>query len=117
VQPGNYSYYLEKKLERSAREQRDLDSPDVAKPIVLPPSRVVRQRTLSFKERRELESMEAAILAAEARVRSLEATLNDASFYVTRAAEAPALVTELEMAKTVVSRLYTRWEQLDQIAR
>ena len=117
VQAGNYSYYLEKKEERDGRERRALDQFSVAKPIVTMPVKAIRARTLSFKEQRELESMETAILAAEACVTRLEATLNDPGFYVTRAAEAPALVADLETAKAEVARLYSRWQQLDQIAK
>jgi len=42
-----------------------------------------RSRKLTFKEQRELEGMEAAILAAEARVQDLETTLNDPEFHAT----------------------------------
>jgi len=41
------------------------------------PSRSKPSRKLTFKEQRELEGMETAILAAEARVQELETTLND----------------------------------------
>ena len=110
VQPGNYSYYLEK------RQQRErTPAPVVAVvPVSTPAS---RPRKLSFKEQRELEGMEAAVLAAEKRVAELEQTLNEPGFYVTRAKEAPALVAELAAAKAEVSRLYARWADLDQIGR
>jgi ATP-binding cassette subfamily F protein uup len=56
--------------------------------------------------------MEAAILAAETRVQELETTLNDPQFHATRSREAHGLITELETAKTEVTRLYERWEEL-----
>jgi ATP-binding cassette subfamily F protein uup len=74
-------------------------------------------RKLSFKQQRELDGMESAILTAEMRVAELEKTLNDHGFYVTRAKEAPSLIAELDAAKAEVSRLYTRWSELDQIAK
>jgi ATP-binding cassette subfamily F protein uup len=72
---------------------------------------------LSFKEQRELEGMEAAVLAAETRVTELEHTLNEPGFYVSRAKEAPALIAEHAAAKAEVSRLYVRWAELDQIGK
>jgi ATP-binding cassette subfamily F protein uup len=110
VQTGNYSYYLEK------RQQRERAPVRVVEPVTIatqPP----RPRKLSFKEQRELERMEAAVLAAETRVAVLEQTLNEPGFYVTRAKEAPALVAEHAAAKAEVSRLYARWAELDQIGK
>jgi ATP-binding cassette subfamily F protein uup len=110
VQHGNYSYYLEK------RQQRERLPAPVAAAVPVPtPSS--RPRKLSFKEQRELEGMEAAVLAAETRVTELEHTLNEPGFYVSRAKEAPALIAEHAAAKAEVSRLYVRWAELDQIGK
>jgi ATP-binding cassette subfamily F protein uup len=111
VQPGNYSYYLEK---RKARETRRVTTPGLAP---APPAKPARPRKLSFKEQRELTGMESTILTAEARVTELETTLNDPHFHATRAKEAAALVAELEKAKTEVARLYARWEELEKIGK
>jgi ATP-binding cassette subfamily F protein uup len=110
VQPGNYSYYLEKRLER---ERPSLPATEPVRAVTRP----VRPRKLSFKEQRELAGMEAAILAAEMRATELEQTLNDPGFYVTRAKEAAALIAELEATKAEVARLYARWAELDQIGQ
>lgn len=109
VQPGNYSYYLEKRkdLERPAQ----WDAPAEAKT-----QRTTRQRKLSFKEQREYETMEATILEAESLVDALDNLLNDPQFFVTRAQEAPAKVQELEAAKARVAELYQRWAELEEIA-
>ncbi len=119
VQPGNYSYYLEKRKEREARGKRANDAP--AKVLSCEPEAAApkpdRSRKLSFKEQRELAGMEAAILAAENRVTELEATLHDPGFYATRAKEAPALIADLEAAKAEVVRLYARWEELGRIGK
>ena len=115
VQPGNYSYYLEKKLEREAQGKRlaaAMASPSAAASL---PAARARKRT--FKEQRELDGMEAAILAAESRVADLEATLDDPGFYVTRAQDAPGMMAEIEGAKAEVARLYARWEELARIGR
>jgi ABC transport system ATP-binding/permease protein len=115
VQPGNYSYYLEKKKERDARMQSAwrAASPKVSAvnsaPSIINTS---KPRKLSFKEQRELEGMEATITAAESRVQELETTLNDPRFHATRSREAVGLITELETAKVEVTKLYERWEDL-----
>jgi len=114
VQQGNYSYYLEKKKEREARMQpawRAAASPlktDAQQPM----NTHDRPRKLSFKEQRELEGMEAAIVTAETQVQELETTLNDPEFHATRSREAVGLIAELETAKAEVTRLYQRWEEL-----
>jgi ATP-binding cassette subfamily F protein uup len=120
VQPGNYSYYLEKKKERDARMQSysraaarsaTIDPPRPASPPK--PSTVsTRPRKLSFKEQREWEGMEAAILAAEMRVQELETMLNDPHFHAARSREAAGLIAELETVKTDVTQLYERWAEL-----
>lgn len=74
-----------------------------------------KPRKLSFKEQRELEGMDAAILTAEEKAATLEATLHDPSFYITRSLEAAALSAELEELKARVTRLYARWEELENI--
>lgn len=112
VQPGNYSYYQEKKQERDRILEAKYGSADQRRPAVTPKATAPRPGRLSFKEKRELEGMEAAITEAEARVRELERTLNDPEFHATRSREAHALVTDLEAARTRVTELYNRWEEL-----
>ena len=74
-----------------------------------------KSRKLSFKEQRELEGMDAAILTAEKKAATLEATLHDPSFYITRSLEAPALSAELEQVKAQIAKLYARWEELEEL--
>lgn len=115
VQPGNYSYYLEKRKEREAASQAAF-----ATLVKTTQQRVEQQahrkstrpRKLTFKEQRELEGMEATILAAETRVNTLETTLNDPAFHAKRSHEARELIAELENARTEVARLYDRWQEL-----
>ena len=121
VQPGNYSYYLEK---RTDRERRETPSPAAVIAPPAPPTtesapapKPARPRKLSFKEQRELEGIEGAILAAETRADEIETTLHDPAFYSTRAKEAPALAAELDAARSEVARLYERWAELDSIGK
>ena len=115
VQPGKYSYYLEKRKQRDAAKQAAWDRLSKipvtnAEPVSAP--KLARSRKLSFKEQREWEGMEASILAAETRVSELEATLNDPDFHATRSREAHGLVADLETARAEVTKLYERWEEL-----
>ena len=117
VQPGNYSYYLEK---RAARQLREKAAADTAKaesklaPFIapVPVAPISKGKKLSFKDQRELDGMEAAIHATEKKVADLQATLDNPEFYITRSQEAPKLLAELESYQAEVASLYERWEQL-----
>ena len=116
VTPGNFSYYLENKQAREDRNKnlfKAIAPAPGGKANSGKPAPALRKRT--FKEQRELESMEATIHEAEARVKKLEAVLNDAQFYITRGAEAPQLAAELDKEKTEIARLYSRWEDLEKL--
>jgi ATP-binding cassette subfamily F protein uup len=115
VHPGNYSYYLEK---RKAREQRDkLYAQALAKETAKKPqAKAEKPRKLTMAERKELEGMEAAILAAEEKVAELESLLNDPEFHRTRFQEAASVMESLEKTKHHTATLYTRWEELEAIA-
>jgi ATP-binding cassette subfamily F protein uup len=71
---------------------------------------------LSFKEQRELEGIEAAILAAEERKAAAEATLSDPATYQRGGEGVAALRAELEEAAALAERLYARWQELESIA-
>jgi ATP-binding cassette subfamily F protein uup len=128
VQPGNYSYYLEKRVEREARARaltNQYNTPAAPQPVAPAASpshystssapKVSRARKLSFKEQRELEGMEATIATAEARVAELDRQLNDPKFYAERSKEIPRVIADLELQRAEVARLYHRWEELEQI--
>src|SRR5438874_12903890 len=66
---GNYDYYLEKRSERSVASVAALGP---GKPVKSGAPRVAKPRKLKWKEERELEGMEAAILAAEDEVARIE---------------------------------------------
>lgn len=116
VQPGNYSYYMEKRREREDRDRAWATAPTApAKAATAPQAKATRIRKLTFNETRELAGMEEAILAAEARVAELTAKLDDPSFYITRSQEAEGLAQDLDQSKAEVARLYERWEELEAI--
>jgi ATP-binding cassette subfamily F protein uup len=121
---GNYAMYrrLKDQAERAtqqvateqARAARGLVGPaGGARPAPAP--RVSKPRRLGFKEQRELEGMEAAILAAEQRKGAAEAALADPASYQRGGAAVAALRAELGAAGAEVERLYARWQELEAI--
>jgi ATP-binding cassette subfamily F protein uup len=110
IQPGNFSYYLEKKKERQQYYKKFEYSPEPMKSSG--PFQAKPARKLSYKEKQELETIEDVILDAEKKVAALESELNDPSLYSIRAAEAANIAESLEKARREVARLYERWEEL-----
>jgi ATP-binding cassette subfamily F protein uup len=78
--------------------------------------RTRRPGRLSFKEQRELEGMEAAILAAEERKARAEAALSDPATYQKGGAAVPELRAEMEGATAELERLYARWQELESLS-
>jgi ATP-binding cassette subfamily F protein uup len=117
VNEGNYSYYLEKRRasEAAAAAAAKAKPAKTARPADNAPEKPDKPRKLKWKEERELEAMEETILAAESAVAELEGKLNDPSFYIANAAEAPAMIEDLERQKAAVAALYSRWEELEAI--
>ena len=114
VQPGNYSYYLEKRQvrENAMRAQSQAAARDAAARQKSANAQT-KPRKLSLKERTELETIEATILAAEQEAEQIEGQLNDPEFQAQHYAEIPELIAKLDAAKAEVSRLYQRWEELE----
>ena len=71
---------------------------------------------MKWKEERELEGIEATILAAEEEVTRFEAQFADPKFYAEHGAEYSKLEAELRSARDRVAQLYARWEELGKIA-
>ena len=110
IQPGNFSYYLEKKKERQQYYKKFEYS---AEPIKSSGAVQAQPgRKLSYKEKQELETIEDVILDAEKKVAALESELNDPSLYSIRGADAANIAESLEKARREVARLYERWEEL-----
>lgn len=115
---GNYDYYLEKRKreEKAALEwERAAKASASAKPAPVKVQPTPKVKKLSFKEQKELEGMEAAIQVVEARVTEIEKTLADPDFYKKNAAQANALISELDAEKEKAAKLYARWEELEAI--
>ena len=108
-QVGNYDYYLEKKADR----ERAAAAPEAAPTVAA--DRIQRPKKLSYKEARELETMEATLLAAEDEVVRIEAIFHAPDFYEKHGGQWEALDAELKAARHQVAQLYARWEELEAI--
>jgi len=120
---GNYDLYRRLKGQAEMAERAKAPSSDSAlEPRAGPkggtataPSRAQPRRPgkLSFKEQRELEGIEAAIVEVERRKATLEAALADPETYRKEGARVAALRSDLDAASGEVDRLYARWQELE----
>ncbi len=108
--PGDYDYYLEKKAARLAAPV-----PVPVQKVVAPVAPKPRGRKLTYKEQKELETIEAEIHRAEAEVAATTALLADPQFFVTRSREFPEQERKLGKEQAIVARLYARWAELEEI--
>ena len=110
---GDYEYYREKLAERKMR----LAKRPVATQANAGSSRApeAKPRKITWKEKAELEGMEAAILKAEEAVARIESLFADPEFHSKHGAKTIELTSELETAKKQGAALYARWEELEAI--
>jgi ATP-binding cassette subfamily F protein uup len=97
----------------SARRSVTAAAAKAARPAPAPAA--PREKKLSYKEKREWEQMESAILAAEERLAECERAVADPGV-ASDAAALQARCLELEGARGQVERLYARWAELEQKA-
>ena len=109
---GDYDYYLAKKQERSAAAERPKELPKKNNEPVAP-VRKNQPKKLSFKEARELESLESVIAGAESRIAEIEAMFADPDFFRKHGRESVSLQEELDQAKADLENHYLRWEELE----
>lgn len=115
VTPGNYSYYLEKRVHREAAlrlHAQAFRNQQKSKPS----SRSEKPRKLTLKERAELDTIEDRILEAEDAAAAMETLLNDPDFQLNRYEEIPTQLAKLEAANASIATLYARWEELQALA-
>ena len=111
---GNYDYYLDKR--ESCRASAPLADRKTARDAPALKSKSPKPRKLKWKEERELEGMESAILTAESEVARIEALFTEPDFYTKHAADFARLETDLRQARNEVARLYSRWAELGELA-
>jgi ATP-binding cassette subfamily F protein uup len=119
---GDYDYYLEKKRRLAAEASREsaailslskagAGSRERGAAVANP----VKPRKLSFKEARELDGMEARILAVEEEIARVEELFASPDFHRTHATQTNDLVADLSATKENLAQLYARWEELEAI--
>jgi ATP-binding cassette subfamily F protein uup len=105
---GDYDDYLA----RRTVPHRPLPSqPEAFAPVLSP----IKPRKLKWKEERELEGMEAAILAAEEEIARVEALFAAPDFFATHCDQWQTLEEQLALTRSRLVQLYARWEELEQI--
>jgi ATP-binding cassette subfamily F protein uup len=109
-QAGLFADYTQWENDRAATlsSARGAPSKSAASPARSP----ARDRGLSYREKREWEQMEAAILAAEEKLAAAERAAVDPAI-ASDAAALHVLYTALEAARGEVERLYARWVELE----
>ena len=108
---GNYDYYIEKRnlrfKDQSVQEEKEKKADSRIK---------VKIKKLSWKDQKELESIEEEILKAEKEVDRIEQLFLLPDFYKTYALQVNQINSELESAKEKVKYLYDRWAVLEQLS-
>jgi ATP-binding cassette subfamily F protein uup len=107
---GDYDYYTEKRAARDAEAAVQTVEPKKQKERVR-----IQTNKLSWKEAKELESIEADIMSTEAEVERIEAIFSEPDFYQKRGEETVRLTEELAAARANVDRLYARWNELEEL--
>ena len=110
---GDYDYYREKLAERTTHLAKRPEAVQTgAKPSQ---AGRAKPRKLTWKERNELEGMEAAILIAEEEVARIEGLFADPEIHSRLGTRTNELTSELEAARIQTTSLYARWEELEGI--
>jgi len=115
---GNYDYYVEKRARATSLSSSAAAWASAEKrktPPTLKPPASDRPRRLSFKETRELERMEADILAVEKNIARIEALFAEPDFHRKHGQCTEDLTTELAEAKQRMAAFYERWQALEAI--
>jgi ATP-binding cassette subfamily F protein uup len=109
---GNYDYYIEKRnlrlKDQSTTEQKEKKTDTRVKE---------RTKKLTWKEQKELESIEEDLINAEKEVDRIEQLFLAPDFYQKYARKVNQLNSELESAKEKIKYLYERWAKLEQLSR
>jgi ATP-binding cassette subfamily F protein uup len=106
---GTYDDYL---VYKKSHESATLSAAETPKARKKEAPAIGEARRLTWKEKKELNTIEDSIHAAEAEVARLEAVLNDPGLYQRDFTAAQETVRQLEHARADVDRLYRRWEEL-----
>ena len=112
---GNYDDYTAKRAAHAAEAARWEAEANRKSSTPAPAKLAAAGRKLTFKETKELETIEADILTAEENVARMETEFAAPDFYQKHGDRWKELQAELAAAKMKVARLYARWEELEAI--
>jgi ATP-binding cassette subfamily F protein uup len=110
---GNYDDYLLRRIAPES-EAAVVEQPRGVEVVAPQPS--TRKRKLSYKESRELETIESDIATAEAAVAKIKNDLADPEVFANQQAKWHEAEARITAAKARVTELYARWEELSAIA-
>jgi len=105
---GDYDYYIEKRKIRTNDDDTDNSKKKKEDTRVK-----LKTRKLTWKENKELETIEENILSEEAEIARIESIFSSPDYYEKYAAETNELNNKLEEARLRVQTLFERWEELE----
>ena len=115
---GDYDFYRQLRTERAQRQRSaTLAAREQAIRSQPGPDRPAGPKKLTLPERKELDSMEGRIEAAESSKAELESDLVDPALYRDHPERVRALRASLSEAEEEIEGLYARWEALEARAR
>ena len=107
---GDYDYYIEKRKTRVKNiltsEAKEKKEDSRVKP---------KTKKLTWKESKELETIEEEIIKTENEIERIEGIFSSPDYYDKFAAQTKELNTQLEQAKMKIKNLFDRWEELEKI--
>ncbi len=107
---GDYDYYIAKKKTR-IKDDKSASAPVKKEDTRIKPS----IRKLTWKEKKELETIEEDIIKAEGEIQRIENIFSSPDYYEKYAAQTNELNIQREEIQQKVLALYERWEELENI--
>jgi ATP-binding cassette subfamily F protein uup len=103
------------KAETTAGKKTPAPTPSSAAPAPASTAgpKIYRGQKLSYKEERELEGIEAAVMAAEEEATAAEELLNSPDLYKKTPAEISHAQSEAVRLRNMLGELYNRWDLLE----
>ena len=106
--PGDYDYYLEKRKERNKEIVTTVN-----KNIPPPAQKTKTKKKLSYKEQRELDSMDEQVMGLESKIERIETMFAEPDFFKKHGEQSTDLHNELTTLKKQLDISYSRWEELE----
>ena len=107
---GDYNYYVQKRKDRLKENEAETIKVKKEDTRVKP-----KVRKLTWKEKKELETIEEDIIIAEEEVTRIEGIFTSPDFYERYTEKTNELNKQLEEAKEKVKELFERWQELEEI--